>query len=129
MYFIVLIWSVRASKMRSRLISLNKIGLNFCKRVHARSAPSWRLFALQRNTDAARAELDGPVQCRRFHTRDLPEATALTTAAVAAAVTTTTLTSALSASAVSSSTLIITSVAPAVAAAALATSIAALATT
>ena len=78
--------------------------------------------------DAARAELDGPVQCRRFRTRDLPEAT-ITTAAVAAALTTTTLTSALSASAVSSSALTIASFAPALAAAALATSIAALATT
>ena len=86
------------------------------------------LPALQRNTDAARAELDGPVQCRRFRTRDLPEAT-ITTAAVAAALTTTTLTSALSASAISSSALATASVAPALATAALATSIAALATT
>ena len=86
------------------------------------------LPALQRNTDAARAELDGPVQCRRFRTRDLPEAT-ITTAAVAAALTATTLTSALSASAISSSALATASVAPALATAALATSLAALATT
>ena len=70
-------------------------------------ALSWRLlFALlAEHADAARAGLDGPVQRRRFRARDLPDATALTTATVTAAVTTTTLTSAISTSAVSSTAL------------------------
>ena len=57
------------------------------------------------HADAARAGLDGPEQRRRFRARDLPDATALTTAAVTTAVTTTTLTSAISTSAVSSTAL------------------------
>ena len=117
--------------IRARLISLQKLGLNTCKgssRSLSALLATVRGCELQRNTDAARPELDGPVQCRRFRTRDLPEAT-ITTAAVAAALTTTTLTSAVSASAVSSSALTIASVTPSLAAAALATSIAALATT
>ena len=70
------------------------------------SAPSWRLFAPgDEHADAARAGLDGPEQRRRFRARDLPDATALTTAAVTTAVTTTTLTSAISTSAVSSTAL------------------------
>ena len=64
-----------------------------------------RLFAPAEHADAARAGLDGPVQRRRFRARDLPDATALTTAAVTTAVTTTTLTSAISTSAVSSTAL------------------------
>ena len=72
------------------------------------------------HADAARAGLDGPEQRRRFRARDLPDATALTTAAVTTAVTTTTLTSAISTATISSSALTTASVAAALAAAALA---------